>query len=348
MTDIPTIDPLPAPPQRGQDPAVFVQRADTFIDALTAFVDDLNLFGAQLVLATQERVVNEAAESYDGALAARDAAIAARNAAQGFAASIDPANLVHRTGDESVDGTKNFTGILQLAGRALTLAATYAEASTADIRANVAERLVSVRAMWNALVPVGLADASTIALDLNTGIHFTVTLGGNRTLAAPTNEKPGQEGFIRVVQDGTGGRSLSFAAAYKLPDLATAPSLNTGAGQVTLIRYHVSSAGEVFLSGGKLSPARRVATLVSSESAKDYFYAQTAMTLKWTLRNEFGSAATSISRSTGAAPDSFQDVASGSFSTGATGTFTIEAGAYVRFFISNGAGGYAWLTLEQQ
>jgi hypothetical protein len=78
-----------------------------------------------------------------------------------------------------------------------------------------------------------------------------VTLAGNRTLAAPTNGKPGQEGFIRVVQDATGGRTLSFAAAYKFPDLATAPSLNAGAGAVTLLRYHVSATGEVFLSGGK-------------------------------------------------------------------------------------------------
>ena len=348
MTDIPTLDPLPPPPSRGQDAAVFIQRADAFIDALAAFVADLNVFGAQLVLATQERVANEAAASYDGALAARDAAIAARNAAQGFAASIDPAYLVHRTGDESVGGTKNFVGVLQLAGKALTLAATYAEASTAEIRANVAERIVSVRGMWNALAPVDLADAATIAVDLNAGIHFTVTLGGNRTLAAPTNGKPGQEGFIRIVQDSAGGRALSFAAAYKLPDLATAPSLNTGAGQVTLIRYHVSAAGEVFLSGGKLSPARRVATLVSVESSQDYFYAQSAMTLKWTLWNAFGSANTNIAKSTAAAPATFSNAVAGELVGGATGTFSVEAGAYVRFFITNGAGGYAWLTLEQQ
>ena len=101
---------------------------------------------------------------------------------------------------------------------------------------NVDKRLLSVRAAWNALVPAVLADAATIALDLNTGIHFTVTLAGNRTLAAPTNGKPGQEGFIRVVQGAPGGRTLSFAAAYKFPELATAPSLNLASGAVTLLR----------------------------------------------------------------------------------------------------------------
>jgi hypothetical protein len=259
MTDLPTVTALPAPPQRGQDNAVFIQRADAFIDALILFVTQLNAFAAQLVAATQERVVNEAAGSYAGAIAARDAAIAARDAAQAFANSIDPATLVKTSGNQAIAGTKNFTSVLQLAGAAITAAATFPETTTAEMLANVDKRLLSVRAAWNALVPVVLADAATIPLDLSTGIHFTTApLGGNRTLAAPTNGKPGQEGFIRVVQDATGGRTLSFAAAYKFADLATAPSLNAAAGAVTLLRYHVSAAGEVFLTGGK--PAAGVPT----------------------------------------------------------------------------------------
>jgi hypothetical protein len=252
-----------------------------FIDALAAFVTQMNAFGAQLVQATQERVVNEAAGSFAGAAAARDAAIAARDAAQAFAASIDPATLVKLTGNQSIAGTKNFTGVLQLTGKALTLAATYAEASTADVRANIAERLLSVRSLWNALVPVALDDAATIALDLNTGIHFTVPLAGNRTLAAPTNGKPGQEGFIRVAQDATGGRTLSFAAAYKFPDLTTAPSLNAGAGTVTLLRYHVSATGEVFLSGGKpgISGGLRQQTVNIVGGYNGYYYAAEAQTV---------------------------------------------------------------------
>jgi len=348
MTDIPTIAALPPAPQRGQDAAVFVQRADAFIDALASFVAQLNAFGAQLVQATQERVVNEAAGSFAGAAAARDAAILARDAAQAFAASIDPATLVKLTGNQSIAGTKNFTGVIQLTGKALTLAATYAEASTADVRANVAERLLTVRSRWDALVPVALTDAATIVLDLNTGIHFTVTLAGNRTLAAPTNGKPGQEGFIRVVQDGTGGRALSFAAAYKFPDLATAPSLNTAAGAVTLLRYHVSATGEVFVSGGKPASAKAVATLVSNDGLQDFFFAQAAMTLKWTVRNEFGASSTDILVSTAASPDVFSSVASGSYLSGSTGTFAIQGGAYVKAIVGNGNGSRTRIALEQQ
>jgi hypothetical protein len=348
MTDLPTVTALPAPPQRGQDNAVFIQRADAFIDALILFVTQLNAFAAQLVAATQERVVNEAAGSYAGAIAARDAAIAARDAAQAFANSIDPATLVKVTGNQAIAGTKNFTGILQLAGAAITAAATFPEAATADMLANVDKRLLSVRAAWNALVPVALADAATITLDLNTGIHFTVTIAGNRTLAAPTNGKPGQEGFIRVVQDGTGGRVLSFAAAYKFPDLATAPSLNAAAAAVTLLRYHVSAAGEVFVSGGKPASAKAVATLVSNDGLQDFFFAQAAMALKWTVRNEFGNSDTEILRSTAASPDSFSGVVAGSYPSGSTGTFSIEGGAYVKVRVGNGNGSRTRVVLEQQ
>lgn len=341
MTAIPTIGALPPPPQRGQEEELFIQRADAFIDALAAFVTQMNAFGAQLVQSTQERVVNEAAASYAGALAARDAAIAARDAAQGFANSIDPATLVRVTGNQSIAGTKNFTGVIHLTGKALTLAATYAEASTADVRANVTERLLSVRSLWDAMVPVVLADAATIALDLSTGIHFTVTLAGNRTLAAPTNGKPGQEGFIRVVQDGTGGRALSFAAAYKFPDLATAPSLNTAAGAVTLLRYHVSAAGEVFLSGGKPSGGKRVATLAANGAAQmsDIFYADVAMTLSYIARTLQNSETMllvkkgAVSGSSGFGSASETTVFSGQ--SGSTGTVAMAAGEMLAFSTSN-------------
>ncbi len=51
MTVIPTIDALPTPPQRGQDPATFIQLADAFLDALPEFRNDLNAFGVALLAA---------------------------------------------------------------------------------------------------------------------------------------------------------------------------------------------------------------------------------------------------------------------------------------------------------
>jgi hypothetical protein len=55
-----------------------------------------------------------------------------------------------------------------------------------------------------------LTDAATISLDASLGNHFRVTLGGNRTLAAPSNPTDGQRIMIEVIQDGTGGRTLTL------------------------------------------------------------------------------------------------------------------------------------------
>lgn len=66
---------------------------------------------------------------------------------------------------------------------------------------------------WSAMAPAALSDASTIALNLASGIgSFTVTLGGNRTLGNPTNAKPGQKFNITVSRDGA--QTLSFAGNY--------------------------------------------------------------------------------------------------------------------------------------
>jgi len=61
-----------------------------------------------------------------------------------------------------------------------------------------------------------LTDAATIATDASKGNYFPVTLGGNRTMGAPTNPKNGQRITYTFIQDGTGGRTVAWNAAYKV------------------------------------------------------------------------------------------------------------------------------------
>jgi hypothetical protein len=91
---------------------------------------------------------------------------------------------------------------------------------------------------------VTLTDAATIEVDLALGNQQQVTLGGNRTLGAPTNVVAGQSGVIRVVQDSPGSRTLAFNSIYKFPG-GTAPTLTTAANSVDLLAYHVESASRV-------------------------------------------------------------------------------------------------------
>ena len=123
--------------------------------------------------------------------------------------------------------------------------ATAAVGTAAEILSNTASKLVSVAALWSAQAFTTLTDAATIAVDLNTGVNFKVTLGGNRTLGAPTNAKEGQSGVIQVIQDGTGSRTLAYNAAWSFGN-AGAPTLSTTAGKIDLISYVVlSTSGPV-------------------------------------------------------------------------------------------------------
>jgi len=59
---------------------------------------------------------------------------------------------------------------------------------------------------------VALIDAPTIATDASLGNVFTVTLGGNRTLGAPSNPTNGQKCIWSFTQDSNGSRTLSTAS----------------------------------------------------------------------------------------------------------------------------------------
>ena len=89
-----------------------------------------------------------------------------------------------------------------------------------------------------------LTDGATITPDLATGNFFTVTLGGNRTLANPTNQVAGQGGCFFIVQDGTGSRTLAFGSEYDFAG-GTAPTLSTAASAVDRIDYVVRSATSI-------------------------------------------------------------------------------------------------------
>ena len=77
------------------------------------------------------------------------------------------------------------------------------------------------------VVNITLTDASTINWNTALGQIATVTLGGNRTVAAPTNLKVGTY-ILHVIQDGTGNRTLTWNSVFKWTG-GFAPVLSTAA-----------------------------------------------------------------------------------------------------------------------
>jgi len=89
-----------------------------------------------------------------------------------------------------------------------------------------------------------LSDGATITPDFGANQNFTVTLGGNRTLANPSNMVVGQTGSIFIVQDGTGSRTLSYGTSYDFAG-GTAPTLTTTASAVDRIDYVVRTSTSI-------------------------------------------------------------------------------------------------------
>jgi hypothetical protein len=84
-----------------------------------------------------------------------------------------------------------------------------------------------------------LTDGATINWAVNAEPVAKVTLGGNRTIAAPTGGATGQFVSLLVIQDGTGSRTLTWNAVYEFAS-DTAPTLTTTAdlGDLFVFRYN--------------------------------------------------------------------------------------------------------------
>ena len=153
------------------------------------------------------------------------------------------------------DGTGNFRTKASAPGSATDgdrLLTDAHVASVANYRAATADKLLDTDAVWGAMAEVTLTDAATIDWDMSAGFDFTVTLTASRTLGNPTSTTVGKRGRIRVVQDGTGGWTLTKSSNHKTAGGA-ALSIAAAAGAETYIYYDCVAADKVLLSNSPLA-----------------------------------------------------------------------------------------------
>lgn len=127
----------------------------------------------------------------------------------------------------------------------LGTAAVIDETTTAQYLANAADKALSTDQVWAAGATVALTDGASVAVDMSLGLNFTLAIGGNRTLANPTNPKVGQSGFIAITQDGTGSRTLAYGANWEFAN-GVAPPLSTAAGTKDVLFYQVLGATSIY------------------------------------------------------------------------------------------------------
>ena len=148
------------------------------------------------------------------------------------------------------------TPVTNIANGAVTFAkmASSALATAADFLANTVSKILTADQVWAAAVPVTLTDVSgTATPNFSTGIDFVWTLNAaGKTLANPSNIKAGQKGIFYLVQDGTGGRTITtWGSQYKFSG-GTKPALSTAASAVDIVSYAAKSTTEIecFFTGG--------------------------------------------------------------------------------------------------
>ena len=127
----------------------------------------------------------------------------------------------------------------------VTLAADFA--TSAQWRSNTNDKVLEPPAIWGAMAEETLVDGATISWNMGSGFDFAVTLGGNRTMAAPTNTKVGQKGRLIIQQDGTGSRTMTWNSVFDFAN-GTAPTLSTTASAKDYLYYDVRSSTEIFIS----------------------------------------------------------------------------------------------------
>lgn len=177
-----------------------------------------------------------------------------------FTSNVDIPGTLDVTGVATFDSTTTFVGNATFNGSIIFEGATAdANETTLTVTDPTADRTITLPdatttvaglavaqafTKGQAGTPVALTDAASVAVDLSLANNFTLTLAGNRTLAAPTNVTAGQSGVIVVTQDGTGSRTLAFNSIYKFAG-GSAVTLTTTASAVDILAYYVESSTRI-------------------------------------------------------------------------------------------------------
>jgi hypothetical protein len=96
------------------------------------------------------------------------------------------------------------------------------------------------------------SNSGSVTLDFAANQNFVLTLTGNVTLANPSTEVVGQSGFITLIQDGTGGRTLSLGGDYETAGGAGI-TLTSAASATDIVPYVVAASGRILLGAPQLA-----------------------------------------------------------------------------------------------
>jgi hypothetical protein len=121
------------------------------------------------------------------------------------------------------------------------------KASDANVRASVADKVLTADRIESASAVVALTAGSTVALDWDTGINFSLTTNQNCTLSNPTNGQPGTWRSVLVTNGAS--HTMAYGNQYKFPG-GVAPVIAASSGLTRLTIFcRSSTVFEVYAPG---------------------------------------------------------------------------------------------------
>ena len=144
----------------------------------------------------------------------------------------------------SVEGAAKFASTVTVSGAANFKSTVTVEGAQVNKSTILLEGAVSLNDAPVHQTITTIADAASIVMNMATNNQFLVTLGGNRTLAAPTNLTVGQTGHIYCIQNSGGGHTLGYNSVFQFAG-GSDPVATPAGGAVNLLVFSVRATDKV-------------------------------------------------------------------------------------------------------
>ena len=151
------------------------------------------------------------------------------------------------SGDQVLDIASHdlVDGGLKLAGTLVTASAT--EVNLLDGKTAIGDALLGTAQTFTAGQRgeiTTLTPAATVTPDMADSNNFTLTLDQNTEIANPSNDTAGQSGSIFIIQDGTGGWTVSWGTDWEFAG-GTAPTMTTTASALDRVDYVIRTTSSI-------------------------------------------------------------------------------------------------------
>ena len=144
----------------------------------------------------------------------------------------------------SVEGAAKFNSTVTVSGASNFKSTVTVEGAQVNKSTILLEGAISIADAPVHQTITTIADATSIVMNMGSNNQFLVTLGGDRTLAAPTNLTVGQTGHIYCIQNSGGGHELSYNSVFQFAG-GSDPVLTAAGSSVDLLVFSVRASDKV-------------------------------------------------------------------------------------------------------